>query len=143
MTDTKKQTVVGKETYGFKLWSSPNGMTADLDVASEQRLELNTSDTAGHSFSATLTPSFTLPINTITNAKFSSATETKKIFYGANTLSITTTPTVALTRFLTPWLVGMMNGACGIVYESDSSATSTASRSILKPNAGITLSGLF
>jgi tetratricopeptide (TPR) repeat protein len=143
MTTTKKQTVVLKETYGLKLWNGQNGMASDLDLASEQRLELNTSATAGHSLSATMTPSFSLPINTITNAKLSAALETKKLFYGANTLSITATPTVALTRFITPWLVGMLSGAYGIVYESDSSETSTASRSLYKPNAGFTLSGLF
>ncbi len=140
---TATGTIVGAEQYALKLWQNTTGLTADLDSASEQRLALATSNTNGHSFSATLTPSFTIPFSVLTNAKIGVAFGAKKIFYGAETLSLNSATSLALTRFITPWLVGIGTVGYELVFEKDSQPTDAASRLIKKPSAGLMLSGLF
>lgn len=136
-------TIVGKEAYSLKLWASPSGLSSDLDLASEQRLALKTSASAGHAFSATATPSLTIPMNMITNAKVSSAFGAKKALYGAETLSLNAAPSAALTRFITPWMVGILSAGYEVVYEMDSIPTGSKARTVLKPSASLMFSGVF
>ncbi len=141
-TGTGNSSIIGKEQYNFKLWSGASGLASDLDLASEQRLALTTSTSYGHSVSATVTPSLSVPINSITNAKLASALGIKKTFYGAETLSINAAPSAALTRFITPWLVGMASVGYEVIFDQDSVPAGTKLRTTYKPSAGITLSGL-
>jgi tetratricopeptide (TPR) repeat protein len=143
-SDAKKHAVTGKQAYTFPVWSSEGGQKFDVDLSSDQRYALKSQDAAGHSVTLSTSPSFSNPLGLLTTVKLACGLSVQKNFYGPETLTLKANPNLAVTRFLTPWLIVLGNVSYETSLQKDAAgSTSGDSKLVNKPGAGITFSGMF
>jgi tetratricopeptide (TPR) repeat protein len=122
------------------VWEGPKSLRSDVDLYLQQRVAMVSNSGNTNTLTLSAAPSLSYPINMLTSSKFATGFTYTKELNNLKTISFSTAPNLTITRFISPWLVGMGTLSYELVYKKLPNVDASI---IHKPGATVILSGLF